>query len=220
MVEETLEVGWSESLPLPWGWPWLCLSLHSPLALLPSCLLSHWCPRHSVLRTGTRRSSSVSSPAALPSDSFRNLCIFSQKRITNMAPLCPCHRHPPLARCGASSPQLPSWARLLCLSSTQRWKPWSENRDSLLAPPQPSRRALPAHHTPLTGASRGAPGRGFGYTGNGSTTGDGETGKPHRGWSEAPLRGLTAGSCPPALERTGRKEEMVFPELRSWEPVC
>ena len=108
----------------------------------------------------------------------------------------------------------------LGLSSVSVIASKSENPDSLPARPQPSRRALAPHHTPLTGDSRRAPGRGFGYTGNGSTKEDGETGKPHGAWSEAPLRGLTAGSCPPALERTGRREEMVSPELRSWGPAC
>ena len=165
----------------------------------------------------------MSSPAALPSDPFRNLA-FSLRNASRTwllsAPaldqaivilLWPVVVLPPL-----SSPPGP----VFCVCHPPKVENHGVKTRTPYRHPLSSRRALPPHHTPLTGASRGAPGRGFGYTGNGSTTGDGESGKPHGAWSEAPLRGLTAGSCPPALERTGRREEMVFPELRSWGPAC
>ena len=85
----------------------------------------HWNPRV-LLRVLSR------SPSIRP---VSESSIFSQKRFTNMAPLRPClrsgHRHPPLACGGASSPQLPAWACLLCLSSPQRVKTRTPYRHAL-----------------------------------------------------------------------------------------
>lgn len=223
MVEEVLEVGWSESPPLPRGWPWLCLSPHSPLATLPSCLLSHWCPRHSVLRTGTRGSSSVSSPQPFHQTRFgiyafslRNASrtwLFSAPALDQAVVIL---LWPVTVLLSLSFPP----GSVFCVCHP----PKEENRGVKTGTPDRHPLILHGVPSPLSTRLSQAPREVLpeGDLASQETAPPPGTAKlgSH---SEAGVRPFqedsTAGSCPPALERTGRREEMVFPELRSWRPA-